>query len=44
MFFYASNWNSRPYPTQAPAAAFTAAPPRVFFVTLAFIFGEEGSR
>ncbi len=40
-FFYASNWKSRPYPTLAPAAAFTAAPPRTFFVTLALIFGEE---
>jgi iron complex outermembrane receptor protein len=39
-FFYASNFNSRSYPTLAPAAAFTAAPPRTIFLTLALIFGE----
>jgi iron complex outermembrane receptor protein len=39
-FFYASNFNSRIYPTLAPAAAFTAAPPRTIFLTLALIFGE----
>jgi iron complex outermembrane recepter protein len=39
-FFYASNFNSRLYPTLAPAAAFTAAPPRTIFLTLALIFGE----
>ena len=33
-FFYASNFNSRAYPTLAPAEHFTAAPPRTFLFTL----------
>jgi hypothetical protein len=33
-FFYASDFHSRPYPTLAPAAHFTAAPPRIVLFTL----------
>ena len=42
--FYASNWKSQPYPTMAPAAAYSAGPPRWWFVTLAFLFGQEAGR
>jgi hypothetical protein len=33
-FFYASDFHSRDYPTLAPAAHFTAAPPRIVLFTL----------
>jgi iron complex outermembrane receptor protein len=33
-FFYASDFHSRPFPTLAPAAHFTAAPPRMFLFTV----------
>jgi len=42
-FFYTSNFNSRPYPTLAPAYQFTAAPPRTFLFTIAVLLdrGED---
>ena len=40
-FYYASDFHSRPYATLAPAAAFTAAAPRTFYFTLAFLFDPE---
>ena len=42
--FYASNFNSRPYPTLAPTAAITAAPPRELFFTLALHLDPEADR
>jgi len=43
-FFYASNFNSRAYPTLAPASAFTAAAPRTVLLTLSLIFDKESDR
>jgi hypothetical protein len=43
-FFYASDFHSRPYPTLAPAAAFTAASPRTVLLTLALILDKESDR
>jgi len=40
-FFYASDFHSRPYPTLAPAAHFTAAPPRIVLFTLEILLGRE---
>jgi hypothetical protein len=41
-FFYASNFNSRPFPTLAPAAHFTAAPPRIVLFTVEVALDREG--
>ena len=41
-FFYASDFRSRPYATLAPAAHFTAAPPRVVLFTLEVAVDREG--
>ena len=41
-FFYASNFNSRPFPTLAPSAHFTAAPPRTVLFTAEVALGREG--
>ncbi len=40
-FFYASDFHSRAYPTLAPAAHFTAAPPRIVLFTLEFDLERE---
>jgi hypothetical protein len=40
-FFYASDFHSRAYPTLAPAAHFTAAPPRIVLFTLEVALGRE---
>jgi iron complex outermembrane receptor protein len=42
-FFYASDFHSRNYPTLAPAAHFTAAPPRLFLFTVEIALGSENS-
>ena len=41
-FFYASDFHSRPYPTLAPAAHFTAAPPRFILFTVEVALDREG--
>ena len=43
-FYYASNFNSRPYPTLVPTELFTAAPPRTVLLTLAIILDKESER
>jgi len=40
-FFFASDFHSRNYPTLAPAAHFTAAPPRLFLFTVEIALGSE---
>ena len=40
-FFYASDFHSRPYPTLAPAAHFTAAPPRIVLFTLELLLDRQ---
>jgi len=41
-FFYASDFHSRAYPTLAPAAHFTAAPPRIVLFTIEVALDREG--
>jgi len=41
-FFYASDFQSRAYPTLAPAAHFTAAPPRIVLFTIEVALDREG--
>jgi outer membrane receptor protein involved in Fe transport len=41
-FFYASNFNSRQFPTLAPAGHFTAAPPRIVLFTVEVALDREG--
>jgi iron complex outermembrane recepter protein len=41
-FFYASNFNSRPFATLAPAGHFTAAPPRIVLFTIEVALDREG--
>jgi hypothetical protein len=43
-FFYASNFNTRPYPTLTPIGHFTAAAPLTVMGTLAIIIDEEVDR
>ena len=40
-FFYASDFHSRAFPTLAPAAHFTAAPPRMFLFTVEVALDAE---
>ena len=41
-FFFASDFHSRPYPTLAPAASFTAAPPRIVLFTIEVALDRAG--
>lgn len=42
-FFYASDFHSRAYPTLAPTAHFTAAPPRIVLFTVEVALDREGN-